>query len=131
MKAIESQESVGLGIRVIACGAWGFASTSLLTQESVRETAAKAVEIARASASANREPVEMAPENSYVAVWKTPYLIDPFEVSNRLLDPEQDPLLNFDRCRARIRYLDRDHVEADLRKDFPPHTEQHGQESGL
>jgi TldD protein len=81
VKSIESQESTGLGVRVLAGGAWGFASTSLLTAESVQRTAAKAVEIARASATANSEPVRMAPEDNYVAVWKTPYLIDPFRVS--------------------------------------------------
>lgn len=81
VKSIESQESLGLGVRVIAKGAWGFASTSLLTRESVKRTAARAVEIAKASASANKKPVELAPESKYVAVWRTPYLIDPFEVS--------------------------------------------------
>ena len=81
VKSIESQESIGLGVRVIAGGAWGFAGTSLLTRKSVEKTAVKAVGIAKASASAIKKPIEMAPENKYIAVWKTPYLIDPFEVS--------------------------------------------------
>lgn len=81
VKSIGSQESAGIGVRVIAGGAWGFAGTSLLTRESVERTAVKAVEIAKASASANKTRVVMVPENKYVAIWKTPYLIDPFKVS--------------------------------------------------
>lgn len=80
VKAIESQESIGLGVRVIARGAWGFAGTSVLSVEAVEGAARRAVEIALASASANKRPVEMVGEERYVAVWKTPYLIDPFEV---------------------------------------------------
>ena len=36
-------ESVGLGIRVVASGAWGFASTDQLTREGVARCAAQAV----------------------------------------------------------------------------------------
>src|SRR5947209_15410495 len=43
-------ESLGVGIRVIAEGAWGFASTDDLSRSSVEAAAARAVEIARASA---------------------------------------------------------------------------------
>ncbi len=81
VKSIEWDESAGLGVRVIARGAWGFAATSVLAGDAVERAAAKAVEVARASASANADPVELAPAGAYVAVWRTPYLIDPFEVS--------------------------------------------------
>src|SRR5438045_2344891 len=43
-------ESLGIGIRVIAENAWGFASTDDLSRTSVEATAAKSVSIARASA---------------------------------------------------------------------------------
>ena len=43
-------ESLGLGMRVIANGSWGFASTDRLTREGVQACAAQAVAIARASA---------------------------------------------------------------------------------
>ena len=43
-------ESVGMSVRVIADGAWGFAASSELGRGAVEATAARAVEIARASA---------------------------------------------------------------------------------
>jgi TldD protein len=74
-------ESVGMSVRVIADGAWGFAASSELGRGAVEATAAKAVEIARASARVKREDVRLAPEKAVVAEWTTPYKIDPFTVS--------------------------------------------------
>jgi len=81
VRAIESRESAGFGVRVLWGGAWGFASTSILSGDSVQRAARRALEIAKASASATAEPVRLAPEEAYVAQWRTPCLIDPFEVS--------------------------------------------------
>ena len=47
---VRESESMGLGIRVIANGSWGFAATDDLTGGSIDRTAAQAVEVARASA---------------------------------------------------------------------------------
>src|SRR3954464_575013 len=55
-------ESVGMNVRVLADGAWGFAASSELGRGAVEATAAKAVEIARASARVKREDVRLAPE---------------------------------------------------------------------
>jgi TldD protein len=73
-------ESLGIGIRVIASGAWGFASTDQLTREGVQACAAQAVNIAKASALAKRENVALAPEEAYVDTWQNPFLKDPFRV---------------------------------------------------
>jgi TldD protein len=73
-------ESVGIGVRVIADGAWGFASTDRLTREGVQACAAQAVSIAKASALAKRENVALAPENAYVDTWQNPFLKDPFRI---------------------------------------------------
>ena len=43
-------ESFGFGVRVIADGAWGFAASDDLSRAAVEATAARAVEIAKASA---------------------------------------------------------------------------------
>jgi TldD protein len=43
-------ETLGIGIRVIAGGTWGFASTDRLTREGIQACAAEAVAIAKASA---------------------------------------------------------------------------------
>src|SRR5579859_6647603 len=74
-------ESVGMSVRVIADGAWGFAASAELARGAVEATAARAVEIARASARVKREDVRLAPEKPAVAEWSTPYKIDPFTVS--------------------------------------------------
>src|SRR5271156_6857251 len=60
---LAQSESIGLGIRALAHGAWGFASTDRLTRESVSACAAQAVSIARASALAKRGDVVMVPED--------------------------------------------------------------------
>src|SRR5216684_2265495 len=60
---LSQSESIGLGIRVLANGAWGFASTDRLTREGVAACAAQAVSIAKASALAKRNEVVLAPEN--------------------------------------------------------------------
>src|ERR1700739_2449195 len=74
-------ESVGMSVRVIADGAWGFAASAELGRGAVEATAAEAVAIARASARVKRENIRMAPERPAVAEWSTPYKIDPFTVS--------------------------------------------------
>ena len=77
---LAQSESIGLGIRVIAHGAWGFASTDRLTRQDVAACAAQAVAIAKASALAKREDVVLAPEDAYVDSWQSPFRKDPFEI---------------------------------------------------
>jgi len=74
-------ESLGMSVRVIADGAWGFAASAELGRDAVEATAARAVEIARASARVKQHDVRLAPEKPVVAEWTTPYKIDPFSVS--------------------------------------------------
>jgi TldD protein len=74
-------DSVGIGIRAITDGAWGFAASADLGKAAVEATAARAVEIARASAKLKRENVRLAPEPAAVAEWTTPFRVDPFSTS--------------------------------------------------
>jgi len=74
-------ESLGIGIRVIANGAWGFASTDQLTKEGVQACAARAVAIAKASALAKTHGVELVPEDVHVDSWQNPYIKDPFRIA--------------------------------------------------
>jgi len=74
-------ESLGIGVRVIANGAWGFSASADLSDAAVVATAARAVEIAKASARVKRQDVRLAPEPAAVADWTTPYEIDPFSTS--------------------------------------------------
>jgi TldD protein len=73
-------ESLGIGVRVIANGAWGFAASADLSRAAVESAAARAVDVARASAVVKREDVRLAPEPAAVAEWTTPYKIDPFTI---------------------------------------------------
>jgi TldD protein len=74
-------ESLGLGVRVIVGGAWGFAASADLGRAAVEAAAAQAVEIAKASARVKREDVRLAPEPAAVAEWTTPFKVDPFITS--------------------------------------------------
>ena len=78
---LSESESLGLGVRVIAEGAWGFAATDRLTREGVEATAAHAVAIARASARVKKKDVALVPEEKITALWQTPIEKDPFVVS--------------------------------------------------
>jgi TldD protein len=71
-------ESQGIGIRVIANGAWGFAASKDLNRAAVENTAARALAIAKASAQVKRKNVMLAPEKPVTATWTTQYRIDPF-----------------------------------------------------
>jgi TldD protein len=73
--------SLGIGIRVIADGAWGFAASDNLERSAVEDTAARAVAIARASARVKQHPVQLAPEKPHHGEWTTPHQIDPFTTS--------------------------------------------------
>src|SRR5499433_2914592 len=63
---LAESESIGIGVRVLARGAWGFASTDKLTRQGIAECAAKAVAIAKASALAKRGDTKMVGESAYV-----------------------------------------------------------------
>jgi TldD protein len=74
-------ESLGIGIRVIADGAWGFAAADDLSRPAVEVAAAHAFAIAKASAEVKKENVRLAPEKPVTAEWTTPFQIDPFTIS--------------------------------------------------
>ncbi|MBI3725980.1 TldD/PmbA family protein [bacterium] len=73
-------EDQGFGVRVIADGAWGFASSPELTKPEIERAAALAVSLAKASALAKQGDVKLAHEPAYEDFWATPYTIHPFKV---------------------------------------------------
>jgi TldD protein len=73
--------SQGFNIRVLMDGAWGFASSAELDRTSVETTAARAVDIAKASARVKQSDVQLAPEKAVTVEWTTPHQIDPFSIS--------------------------------------------------
>jgi TldD protein len=77
---LAQSESIGIGVRTLANGAWGFASTDRLTREGVSACAAQAISIAKASALAKRGDVQMVSEDAFIDSWQSPFRKDPFEL---------------------------------------------------
>jgi TldD protein len=74
---IVNTESSGVGVRVIANGAYGFCSTNVMTLDSVADAARQAVAIARANSKLQIEPVVLAPVKGVGEVaWATPFKKD-------------------------------------------------------
>ncbi|PZN95505.1 MAG: TldD protein [Alphaproteobacteria bacterium] len=70
---VVNTESSGVGIRVIADGAWGFAATNDMSSDGVATAARQATAIARANAASQTEPVRLAPQKGVGEVaWQTP-----------------------------------------------------------
>ena len=97
---LAESESLGIGIRVIAQGSWGFASTDRLTREGIAACAAEAVAIAKASALAKRHDVKMVPIQAYQDTWQNPFVKDPFRIP---LERQLDLLLAADKEMSRIK----------------------------
>ena len=91
---VSSSESVGLGVRVMAAGAWGFAATDDLTRQGIESAASLALDIARSGVAAQKHRVTLAPEDKYEAVWVSPCRVDPFTIS---IDRQLATLLVIDR----------------------------------
>ena len=73
---------VGLAVRVIVDGTWGFASDAELDPAVAAETARRAVRVATTLAPLNAERIELAAEPVYGDVsWTSEYELDPFDVS--------------------------------------------------
>ncbi|MEA3296377.1 MAG: TldD/PmbA family protein, partial [candidate division Zixibacteria bacterium] len=72
---------MGVGIRVLVNGAWGFAATAILTAAELKKTANRALQIAKASALTKYEPAILADQEPFVDYYQTGFKIDPFEVS--------------------------------------------------
>ena len=77
---LERSDDVGAGIRVVANGAWGFASTFDITEAGLAAAARLAARIAASSGRAKTADVRLAPEPAHRDRWQTPYQVDPFAV---------------------------------------------------
>ena len=75
-------DDLGLAVRVIVDGTWGFASAVDLTTGAAARAAAEAVDVAKVAAAINTEPIELADEPAHGEVrWLSAYQVDPFGVS--------------------------------------------------
>jgi TldD protein len=89
-EAFSDAEDLGLAVRVVHEGTWGFAAGVVLTAAEAVRLAEEAVAVAKVSAAINTDRVELAPEPVYHdAVFVSAYDVDPFEVP----DAEKSGLL--------------------------------------
>src|SRR4051794_18316282 len=77
---VGAYDSMGVGIRVIADGCWGFAATDEISAKGLERAANLAIEIARSGALAKKRDVLLAPEDAHQGEWTSPSRIDPFQV---------------------------------------------------
>ncbi len=98
-EALSDSTDRGLGIRVIADGAWGFAATCSVEAADVAQTAELAVRIARASAALAKGEVQLAPQVPIQAEWASDYKTDPFSVP---LDKKLALLLDADKLMREV-----------------------------
>lgn len=94
-----ADEQEGFGVRVVADGAWGFASSYQMEATEADRIAALAVRIARASALAKRVDVDLGPPVISVGSYATPVRIDPFGIS---LDDKVQLLMDADSAMRRV-----------------------------
>ncbi len=74
-------ESIGIGVRALIDGAWGFASSHDLSAQEIDRITALAIQIARSSSRARGDRVELGPAVTSQGIYQTPIEIDPFLLS--------------------------------------------------
>ncbi len=74
-------DDLGLAVRVVVDGTWGFAAAVDLTTAAAVRAAEEAVDVARVAAAISTERIELADEPGYGSVtWVSSYEVDPFDV---------------------------------------------------
>ncbi|WP_433471927.1 TldD/PmbA family protein [Spirillospora sp. CA-142024] len=103
-------DDVGLSVRVVKDGTWGFAAGIDLTPGGAARVAEQAVGVAAVAKAVNREPIELAPEPVHgERTWISAYETDPFDV------PTADKVALLSGWSRRLLGDDRvDHVDATL-----------------
>ena len=81
VEGVSDNESQGFGVRVVVDGAWGFASSALLSPAEVDRVTALAVQIARASALFKVHDVQLGPPATHTGSYRTPLQTDPWQVA--------------------------------------------------
>jgi len=101
LEGASDSSDLGVAVRVIHQGTWGFAAGVGLTVDEAVRVAEEAVNVAQVARAINSEPIELAPEPVYDDVtWVSSYELDPLSVpvagkvalladySRRLLDAD-------------------------------------------
>ncbi len=80
ISGVGSGDEYGIGVRVLADGAWGFAASSQLDRRSVEGLAKSAVAMAQRNGRLRRSPIELAPTPVVTGTWVAPFEVDPFTI---------------------------------------------------
>jgi len=81
LENISDTAVLGLAVRVVKNGVWGFAAVDEITPESAREVTARAVALAELSRPLATRLVTLAPEPSHgEREWVSDYEVDPFDL---------------------------------------------------
>jgi TldD protein len=100
--AIADTNSMGLGVRVLVDGAWGFCASAEVSAAEADRCAAVAVEIARASKKVREKPTSLSTLPAAVGSWETPHKTDPFLTP---LSRKVDLLLEADKAMRSVKGL--------------------------
>ncbi|HET8770075.1 MAG TPA: DNA gyrase modulator, partial [Gemmatimonadaceae bacterium] len=74
-------DTIGIGVRVLVDGTWGFSATHALTKDGAARAAKQAVSLAKANRVAQDRLVRLAPTEVHAnATWKSSYVIDPWTI---------------------------------------------------
>ena len=110
LEQLDDSVTVGIGVRVVSDGTWGFAGGPDVTVDEAVRLARAAVEVARTSRPLNTEPVELADEPVYDDVtWVSAYDVNPFDV-----DPAEKAALFTEWSRQLLASPDVQHVDVSL-----------------
>jgi TldD protein len=109
-QAGDDNAELGLGIRVLVDGVWGFAAAARLSTAAAVRAAEQACAIARVLRPLRGRPVELAPEPVHRdSSWTSAYRIDPFDV------PAEERVATLqDWCDLLLKSSEVDHVVARL-----------------
>ncbi|MGH9422133.1 MAG: PmbA/TldA family metallopeptidase, partial [Thermoanaerobaculia bacterium] len=80
VETLSSTIDRAIGVRVLVGDGWGFAANSDTSDESLRKTARRAVEVAAASNIASTHRVVLSDIEPHVAAWSSSYQIDPWSI---------------------------------------------------
>ncbi len=112
LQSLGDDVTVGLAVRVINDGTWGFASSPDVTPDEAARLAREAVAVARTSRPLNTQPVELAAEPVYDDVtWVSDYDVDPFAV-----EPSDKVALLAEWSARLLAHDDVDHVDVSLQQ---------------
>ena len=101
----EYNQNMGVGIKILYKGAYGFAATNNLSKTSIQKLAQRAYRVAKASAMAVKRPIQLAEEPTHVdtvitKMAKDPDKVDITETISLLMDATKEGDINDSRIKS-------------------------------